>query len=75
MYTQNEYVSIQINKDAYNDAYREAEKLRELRRAGLLKPSRMTCMICRGAASFGRLLIAVGTRLANLRAAQPMGAD
>ncbi len=75
MYTPNEYVSYQLNKDSYNRAYREAEKLRELRRAGLLKPSAMTCAVCRAAAAFGRLLIAVGTRLTNLRAAQPLGAD
>jgi hypothetical protein len=75
MYTQNEYAMIQVNKDAYNDAYREAEKLRTLRQAGLLQPSRITCMVCRGAASFGRLLIAVGTRLTHLSAAQPIGAN
>ncbi len=63
MYTQSNYVIERIHKDAYDSAYREAEKLRALRRAGLLKPGRLEQITCRGIACLGRLLVTVGRRM------------
>ncbi len=68
MYTTNEYVIQRIHKDAYNRAYQEAEKLRALRRAGLLKPSLLSRISYRGMGCLGRLLVAVGQRLEQAEA-------
>ena len=75
MCLQNEYVLNQLNKDAYHAISQEAHTVRLLREAGLIKPSRFFTLTCRGAACLGHLLVALGRRLENLPAHQPVGAD
>lgn len=66
MYTQPDYVMQRIHKDAYDNAYQEAKKLRLLRQAGLIKPGRLQLWICRGMACLGRGLIALGSRMERM---------
>ena len=66
MIIQSDYVIERIHKDAYDNAYREAEKLRMLRRAGLLKPGWLQQWTCRGMACLGRGLVAIGLRLERM---------
>ncbi len=63
MYTQPDYLIERIHKDAYDNAYREAEKLRMLRRAGLLAPGRLQQVACRAIAYVGRGLVTLGLRM------------
>lgn len=63
MFTQNEYVAIRLNKDAYDRAYNEVNTLRQLRQAGLLKPSKMTIFACKGLAFLGHWMVSAGKRL------------
>jgi len=57
-----------MNRDAYDRAYQEAEKLRQLRRAGLIQRSWFAKISSRGAGSVGRKLIELGQRLVNQEA-------
>ncbi len=66
MFTQNEYVSLQLNRDAYDSAFQEAEKLRKLQSAGLLRTSRLPDIAVRSAGTLGRLLMALGQRLVGV---------
>ncbi len=63
MYTQCDYVLDRFRQDAYDSAYREAEKLRTLRRAGLIESARLGQIVRRGLSKVGRLLVGVGQRL------------
>lgn len=63
MFTQSEYVAIRMNKDARDNAFREAEKLRKLNQAGLTRPSRISKAARFSAVRLGRLMVAVGQRL------------
>ncbi len=63
MYTQPEYLLERIHKDAYDNAYQEAEKLRMLRRAGLLPQGRLQQFACRAIAQLGRGLVTLGRRM------------
>ncbi len=68
MYTQNDYLMERLNKDAYNNAYREAEKLRALRRAGLLPENAVAKFARRSAGALGRTLVILGQRLEKVEA-------
>lgn len=65
MYTQNEYVSIQLNRDSYTSAYQEAEKIRLLRRAGIAE-IRLTDVFCCAAGRLGHALVSIGKKLEQL---------
>ncbi len=69
MYIQNEYVAVQLNRDAHDAAFREAENRRMLRKAGLLGPNGVTRMIFRASGAAGRALVALGQRLVRVEAA------
>jgi hypothetical protein len=68
MCTQNDYVVQRIHKDAYDRAYRESEKIRALREAGLIRPNRVAQFAWRGAGALGRLLVSLGQRLEKVEA-------
>ncbi len=68
MYTQSDYLWQRINKDAYDNAYREAEKLRALRRAGLIQANPVAQFACRSAGALGRALVSLGQRLEKVDA-------
>ncbi len=69
MYTQCDYVMDRVRQDTYDNAYREAEKLRTLRRAGLVESARLGQLARRGLSRFGRLLVGLGQRLERAGAA------
>ncbi len=69
MYTQCDYVWERVSKDSYDSAYREAEKLRALRRAGLMTSVRLPQLARRGLGRLGRLLVGLGRRLEQMGAA------
>ncbi len=66
MFTQNEYVMMQVNRDAYDRANSEAKKMRMLKQAGLLQPGQLTRIACRAAGTVGRLLVGLGLRLVRV---------
>ena len=63
MFTQSEYVAIQMNHDARDNAFREAENLRKLHQAGLIRPGRISKAARFGVVRLGRLMVAIGQRL------------
>ncbi len=69
MYIQNEYVAVQVNRDAYDAAFQAAENRRMLRKAGLLKPGGVTRVICRASGAVGRALVALGQLLVRVETA------
>ncbi len=69
MNTQCDYVMDRFRQDAYDNAYREAEKLRALRRAGLIQSARLGQIARRGLSKIGRLLVGLGQRLERAGAA------
>ena len=69
MFTQSEYVAVQMNRDAYDRARQEAENLRKLRQAGLIQVNPITRAACCAAGALGRLLVAAGQRLERVEAA------
>lgn len=72
MFTQSEYVANQMNRDAYDRAFQEAENLRKLQQAGLLQPSQLTRAYRFTAGRLGRLLVALGQNLVRVeRASKP----
>lgn len=66
MIIQPDYVIERIHKDAYDNAYREAEKLRMLRQAGLIKPGKLQLGFCRGVACVGHVLVMLGRRMERM---------
>ena len=73
MFLQNEYVAMQLNQDARSSALQEAENIRKLYQAGLIRPSRVSKAVRAGAARLGRLMMAVGLRLAQAEASAEPG--
>ena len=66
MITQPLYVIERIHKDAYDNAYREAEKLRMLRQAGLIKPGKLQKGCCWIIARMGHGLVTLGRRMERM---------
>jgi hypothetical protein len=66
MYMQNEYVAVQVNRDARDAAFQEAESLRQLRAAGLLKPSMLIRAFRASAGRLGHALIHIGQRMERI---------
>jgi len=80
MFTQSEYVAIQMNRDARDRAFHEAETLRTLRKAGLLQPNALTRAFRFTAGRLGHLLVALGQTLERVECASnttlnPAGCD
>lgn len=72
MFTQSEYVANQMNRDAYDRAFQEAQNLRKLREAGLLQPSPLTRAVRHSAGRLGHVLVALGRSLERIdRASNP----
>jgi hypothetical protein len=66
MFTQNEYAAIQVNRDAYDQAFAEVENLRKLRAAGLASSSFVGRAARFSISRLGRALVAVGQRMARV---------
>ena len=69
MWAQDEYVKQQLHKDTYDRLFQEAETLRKLRQAGLLKTRAFPKLACRSLACLGRALVALGRRLEQMESA------
>ncbi len=57
-----------MSKDAYDNAYREAQKIRALREAGLLRANPVAQFARRSAGALGHILVSLGQRLEKVEA-------